>query len=236
MSLVGVLAFQGDFSEHHQILKDLEVASIDVRNLEDLAKVSALIIPGGESTVIAKFLEETGVGREVVRRVTTVGKGGKEGMEGKGSKVGKGGKGSKEGKGGEFMSNKGSRYLPAVDSQGLSVFGTCAGAIVLARKATGKNAPKTLGLIDVTIDRNAYGSQVDSFETAVKVTGIRNSVDVAFIRAPKITSVGRGVEVLANHKGLPVLVRQGSVMIATFHPEVRGQTLVHRLFLQQLSD
>lgn len=220
---VGVLAFQGDFSEHHQILKDLGVTSIDVRNLEDLAKVSALIIPGGESTVIAKFLEETGVGREIVRRSSISDRR----VESKAERAGKAGK---------FMSNKGSRYLPAVDSQCLSVFGTCAGAIVLARKATGKNAPKTLGLIDVTIDRNAYGSQVDSFETSLKVTGIKNSVEVAFIRAPKITRVGRGVEVLASYDGLPVFVRQGSVMIATFHPEVRRQTLVHRLFLQQLSD
>lgn len=201
---VGVLAFQGDFSEHHQILRDLGVQSIDVRNLEDLSKVSALIIPGGESTVIAKFLEETGVGREVVRRVT----------------VGKEGKGSKESKVGEVV--------------GLSVFGTCAGAIVLAKKATGKNAPKTLGLIDVTIDRNAYGSQVDSFEAVLKVKGIKAPVDVAFIRAPKIVKVGKGVDVLATYKDVPVLVRQGNVMIATFHPEVRDNSLLHSLFLTKI--
>ena len=194
--IVGVLAFQGDFQEHRDVLLSLGVQSMEVRSLTDLAKVDALIIPGGESTVIAKFLEESGVGKEIIRR----------------TKLG----------------------LPASQAgrKSLSIFGTCAGAIVLARKATGKNAPRTLDLIDVVIDRNAYGSQVDSFETALKVKGVKKPVDVAFIRAPKITSVGKGVEVLAVYKESPVLVRQGNVMIATFHPEVRGARGLHELFLK----
>ena len=218
---VGVLAFQGDFSEHHQILKDLGVQSIDVRNFGDLSKVSALIIPGGESTVIAKFLEETGVGREIIRRSAIS----ERSAESKAERAGKAER--------QKILN-GSGMLPAVDSQSLSVFGTCAGAIVLAKKATGKNAPKTLGLIDVTIDRNAYGSQVDSFEASLKIKGLKEPVDVAFIRAPKIVKVGKDVDVLATYKGNPVLVRQGNVMIATFHPEVRNQNNIHRLFLSSL--
>lgn len=228
---VGVLAFQGDFSEHHQILKDLGVASIDVRNLEDLSRVSALIIPGGESTVIAKFLEETGVGREIIRRSAIISAGSAISDRSAESKAKKAGEAGKAGRNNIL---NGSGMLPAVDVQSLSVFGTCAGAIVLAKIATGKNAPKTLGLIDVTIDRNAYGSQVDSFEAVLKVKGLKAPVEVAFIRAPKIMSVGKGVEILATCKGDPVLVRQENIMIATFHPEVRNQNSIHRLFLSSI--
>jgi 5'-phosphate synthase pdxT subunit len=188
--IVGVLAFQGDFAEHIEVLNSLHVPSVEVRTLSDLSKADALIIPGGESTVIARFLAETGIGKEVKRRA-------------------------------------GAAKHP------LFVLGTCAGAIVLARKATGKNAPATLGLIDITVDRNAYGTQRESFETVLKVSGLKTSLSVAFIRAPKITRVGKGVEVLAMHEKSPVLVRQGNVMVATFHPEVRGENALHRLFLSK---
>ncbi len=186
--IVGVLAFQGDFAEHRDVLTRLRVPSVEVRSQSDLAKIDALIIPGGESTVIAKFLEETGVGTEIRNRMKS-------------------------------------------QKHPLRIYGTCAGAIVLAKKVTGKNAPRTLGLIDAVIDRNAYGTQIDSFEVDLKVSGIRKLVPAAFIRAPKITAVGKGVEVLSRYRGEPVLVRQGSVMIGTFHTEVRMSTDVHAMFL-----
>ncbi len=189
--IVGVLAFQGDFAEHIDVLKSLHVPVLEVRSLEDVSRVSALIIPGGESTVIAKFLEESGVGKEIQKRIKN-------------------------------MKNP------------LWVFGSCAGAIILARKATGKNAPITLRLIDVVIDRNAYGTQVDSFEAELKISGIRTPVPVAFIRAPKITKIGKNVEVLAKFRGEPVLVRQGRVMISTFHTEVRSSLELHRLFVSNM--
>lgn len=198
--IVGVLAFQGDFEEHIAVLHSLRVPAIEVRNLADLSKVGALIIPGGESTVIAKFLEETGVGKEMIRRV-----------------------------GIKAERNKGSG-LPAVGDHSLFVYGTCAGAIVLAKKVTGKNPPRSLGLIDITIDRNAYGTQLDSFEANIRVKGIRDKIPASFIRAPKITRVGKDVEILAEHKGIPVLVRQGRVLAGTFHPEVRGHHAIHRMF------
>lgn len=188
--IVGVLAFQGDFAEHIDVLSRMHVPSVEVRTRDDMSKIDALIIPGGESTVIAKFLEETGVGREIQKRIKSV-------------------------------------------KHPLRVYGTCAGAIVLARKATGKNAPKTLGLIDAVVDRNAFGTQVDSFEADLKISGIRKPVPVAFIRAPKISAVGKGVEVLSRFRGEPVLLRQGNVMIGTFHAEVRAETSLHRLFLTQ---
>lgn len=184
--VVGVLAFQGDFSEHIVVLHSMHVPAIEVRSLSDLSKVGALIIPGGESTVIAKFLGETGVGQEIARRVK---------------------------------------------SETLFVYGTCAGAIVLSKKVTGKNACRSLGLIDITVDRNAYGTQLHSFEAEIKVKGIQGKIPVSFIRAPKITRVGKGVEVLAEHDGIPVLVRQGRVLAGTFHPEVKEEARLHRLFL-----
>ena len=186
--IVGVLAFQGDFAEHVHILHRLHVPSLEVRTKDDLSKIDALIIPGGESTVIAQFLGSSGVGREIQRRLKDT-------------------------------------------KHPLAVYGTCAGAIVLARRATGKNAPRTLGLIDITVDRNAYGTQIESFETVISVRGIKEPLSVAFIRAPKITRIGQAVQVLAEDQGLPVLVRQGSVLVGTFHPEVRAETAIHRYFM-----
>ena len=113
----------------------------------------------------------------------------------------------------------------------LAVYGTCAGAILLARKITGKNSPRSLGLMDMTVERNAYGTQLQSFGAELSIKGISGKLPVAFIRAPIITKVGKGVEVLASVKGSPVLVRQGRLLAGTFHPEVRRQTAIHKLFL-----
>lgn len=170
------------------MLHRLKVSALEVRSLEDLSKVDRLIVPGGESTVISKFLRETGVGREIVKRAR-----------------------DKE--------------------RPLAVFGTCAGAIVIATRVTGKNAPESLKLIDITIERNAYGSQRESFEALLSVKGLKKPLPASFIRAPKITRVGRSVEVLAEYGGAPVLVREGNVMVSTFHTEVRGETKVHEMFL-----
>lgn len=112
----------------------------------------------------------------------------------------------------------------------LAIFGTCAGAILLARDIQGKNAPQGLGLMDITIDRNAYGSQMQSFDVKVNIAGAE-SVHGAFIRAPKITRVGSAVHTLACHDGSPVLVRQGRMLAGTFHPEARGECTLHKMFL-----
>lgn len=113
----------------------------------------------------------------------------------------------------------------------LPMFGTCAGAILLAKDIVGKNAPEGLKLIDMTVDRNAYGTQLQSFHADLVVDGI-GTISVAFIRAPKITRVGKDVEILASYEGVPVLVRQGRFLAGTCHPEVRGEGRVHRLFLE----
>ena len=114
---------------------------------------------------------------------------------------------------------------------GGALFGTCAGAILLAREVRGP-AQASLGLLDATIDRNAYGRQADSFETELELPGLAALVRVAFIRAPRFAALGPDVEVLARHQGAPVLVRQGRILAATFHPEITGDPSVHRLFLE----
>jgi 5'-phosphate synthase pdxT subunit len=114
--------------------------------------------------------------------------------------------------------------------EGMPILGTCAGAILLARDATG-GRPRLLHLMDITVARNAYGRQTESFETDLHIAALGAPMRVAFIRAPIIEAVGDGVEILATFRGRPVLVRQGALMAATFHPEVLGQTALHRFFL-----
>ena len=120
----------------------------------------------------------------------------------------------------------------AFAESGRPLLGTCAGAIVLAREVT--NPPqKGLGLIDVAIERNAYGRQVDSFVDEVPCPELGAPMPAVFIRAPRIRSIGPGVEVLAAREGEPVLVRQGNVVAATFHPELTTDRRLHaRLFSQ----
>ncbi len=182
----GVLAFHGDFAEHIDVLRKLAVKAIEIRRRVDLEDIDHLIIPGGESTVMSRFLEEGGLGPLIKAR--------------------------------------------AADGS-LAVYGTCAGAILVSRRATGKNAPKTLGLLDITVERNAYGTQAQSFETTVSVKGLKGPLPVAFIRAPVITSVGKSVEILASHGGKSVLVKDGRILAGTFHPEIRGEQSIHRMFL-----
>ena len=110
---------------------------------------------------------------------------------------------------------------------GRPILGTCAGAIVLAREVS--NPPQRgLGLIDIGIERNAYGRQADSFIADVDAPALGERLSAVFIRAPRIRRVGPGVEVLATHAGEPVLVRQGNVSAATFHPELTSDRRLQR--------
>jgi 5'-phosphate synthase pdxT subunit len=111
---------------------------------------------------------------------------------------------------------------------GLPVLGTCAGAIILAREVT-HPAQKGLGLLDITVERNAYGRQVDSFVGEVDAPDLGGALPAVFIRAPRIRRVGPGVEVLATRESEPVLVAQANVIAATFHPELTSATTVHEL-------
>lgn len=118
--------------------------------------------------------------------------------------------------------------------RGGPVLGTCAGLILLSRQADRLPAP-TLGVIDITSSRNAYGRQVHSFTDAVHVAPLGGDVQGVFIRAPRITRVGRGVEVIATYGGEPVGVRQGSAVAIAFHPELTGDHRLHEWFLRDVA-
>jgi pyridoxal 5'-phosphate synthase pdxT subunit len=188
---IGVLAVQGDVREHVRMLDGLGVRAITVRRTSELAACDGLVIPGGESTTMAKLARTFDLVEPIRQRL-------KEGM-------------------------------PA--------FGTCAGMIMLADRIEGGTSDQeTFGGLDITVRRNAFGRQVDSFEGELDVAGLAAPVHAIFIRAPWVESVGSGVEVLARVDDGPaagriVAVRQGSLMATSFHPEVGGDSRVHRMFV-----
>ena len=180
---IGVLALQGAYEAHAQTLRMLGATPKLVRTPEDLAGVAGLIMPGGESTTMLKFLERNGffeVMQDFVRTTPT--------------------------------------------------FGTCAGAILLASQVE-HPAQKSLGALDITVERNAYGRQIDSTILKAETTLPGGPLEMVFIRAPRITRLGPGVETLASREGFPVLVRSGHLLAATFHPELSDDTRIHKLFL-----
>jgi 5'-phosphate synthase pdxT subunit len=186
---VGILAVQGDFERHAQMLERIGAAWKLVKHVSDLDGVAGLIMPGGESTTMLKFLEEEGLG-------------------------------------------------PAISgfaAQGKPIFGTCAGAILLAKEVL--NPPQTnLGLIDISIERNAYGRQIDSAVRKGDCPELADHpVEMVFIRAPIIRRVGAGARVVGTCDGLPVLVEQGNILAATFHPELTQDETIHRHFVRKLS-
>jgi len=129
-------------------------------------------------------------------------------------------------------------FVPAIEkfhAAGRPLYGTCAGCIVLAREVE-RPRQFSLGLIDITVERNAYGRQRESFEApgVAVLDGEPTAMDLVFIRAPRITRVGSGVEALARHGGDAVLARQGSVLVGTFHPELTENTAVHRYFCRMV--
>ncbi len=120
--------------------------------------------------------------------------------------------------------------IPARARDGMPIYGTCAGMILLATEASG-GEPPLLRLLDITVARNAYGRQRESFEAWVSAPAIDPvPFPIAFIRAPIVTRVGAGVEVLSTYDGDPVLVRQGVVLASSFHPEITGYTGLHQYF------
>ena len=110
-------------------------------------------------------------------------------------------------------------------ASGMPMLGTCAGMIVMAKRVEG--GEPLLSLVDITVRRNAYGRQVDSFESDVEVNGIDHPVRAVFIRAPIVEDVGSNVSVLAEHEGHPIVLEQGNLVVASFHPELAGETRLH---------
>ena len=187
MPRVGVLALQGDVREHVRTLETLGAEVVAVRRPEELATVSGLVIPGGESSVIDKLARTFGM----------------------------------------------QQPIRAAIAEGMPAYGTCGGLILLAdRIADGIRGQETFGGIDITVQRNAFGSQIDSFETELTVAGFDEPVSATFIRAPRVVETGPAVEVLASlPDGAIVAVRQGALFGTAFHPEVSGETRFHELFL-----
>jgi pyridoxal 5'-phosphate synthase pdxT subunit len=116
--------------------------------------------------------------------------------------------------------------------EGMPLLGTCAGMIVMAREVDG--GEPLLAVMDIRVARNAYGRQVDSFEATVPLRGEAEPVQAVFIRAPVVERIGKGVEVLAEHDGRPVVVEQGRLIAAAFHPELAGDGRLHRRFLEKV--
>jgi len=120
-------------------------------------------------------------------------------------------------------------------AQGFPIYGTCAGMILLARELNDSYPENRLALMDISVKRNAYGRQLDSFEADLSIKNI-GKFHAVFIRAPKIVRVGPGVEILAEHDGAPVLVRQKNLLASSFHPELTGDPKVHKYFLKMVEE
>jgi len=181
---IGVLAIQGDYAAHAEALAEAGAVPVEVRKREELEGLDGLIIPGGESSTILRFLERGHLFDDLK----------------------------------SFCQSK-------------PVFGTCAGAILLAREVRNPSQP-SLGVLDAVIERNAYGRQIDSsiLFSDTKLPG--EKLEMVFIRAPRIVETGPQVEVLAQREGKPTLVRQGHLMAATFHPELTpDDRRVHKAFV-----
>jgi 5'-phosphate synthase pdxT subunit len=184
---VGVLAIQGDYAAHARALAEVGAGPFEVRKPDQLAELDGLILPGGESTTMLKFLEKHG-------------------------------------------------FFEALEEYCAThpVFGTCAGTILLSREVRNP-AQRSLGVLDAIVERNAYGRQIDSTILTAETELPGGPLEMVFIRAPRIVSTGRNVQTLATREGAPVLVRQGNIMAATFHPELSIDRRVHKLFVQLVS-
>lgn len=192
---IGVLALQGDVREHIQSLSDCGVDAVEVKTANQINEISALVIPGGESTTIAKLARSFNLFDLIQSRI----------------------------------------------QDGMPTYGSCAGMILLANNVKDAiEGQETFGGIDMVVRRNAFGRQVDSFETDLKFAGITDpKVRAVFIRAPWVESVGPNVEVLAEMTGEnglihPVAVRAGHLLATSFHPELTGDNRVHRYFVENI--
>lgn len=176
--LVGILALQGGFEAHERVLRRLGALTRQVRVPGDLDGLDALVLPGGESTVMTLGIEREGL----------------------------------------------KQPLCDLAAAGTPILGTCAGMIMLDRAH--------LGILDVLAERNAFGRQLNSFESSFAVAGVAGGpVHAIFIRAPWIAEHGAGVDVLAEVDRHPVAVRQGKIVALSFHPELTGEDRLHRYFL-----
>lgn len=184
---IGILALQGAVAEHAHVIRQRGAIPVWVKQVEQLRAIDGLIIPGGESTTIAKLMQQYGF------------------FEG----------------------------IRTFAQEKHPIMGTCAGLILLARHLTGQRA-YPLQLLDVTVTRNAYGRQQDSFEAKVHVPVLNQIAHGVFIRAPQIVDASAHVTVLGTYEGQRVIVRQDNVLGITFHPELTEEAVLHDYFLEMV--
>lgn len=187
--MVGVLALQGAFAKHIEMMRSLGVQAKEVRKPEDLEDCDALIIPGGESTTMMKQMNFIGLVNPFR----------------------------------EFAKKK-------------PVFGTCAGLILMSDEIIA-DSMQPFHLLDITVERNAFGRQVESFKSDLELNlnpSKPQDFAAVFIRAPRIKTCGPAVKVLASYDGEPVLVQQGLYLGATFHPELTKDAAIHSYFLKMI--
>jgi len=187
---VGVLALQGDVREHVRSLSDCGVSAQPVRRKNEIESIDALVIPGGESTTIAKLARSFGVFELIAQRI----------------------------------------------KDGMPTYGSCAGMILVANSVLDAiEGQETFGGMDVVVRRNAFGRQVDSFESDLHFAGITDApLRAIFIRAPWVESVSENVTVLAAVDGHPVAIQQNNVLATSFHPELTGDNRVHKYFIDSV--
>ena len=192
MTIVGVLAIQGDYREHRTLLESLGADVKEIRLPDQLDEVDGLIIPGGESTTIVQLIDIYNMREKLRERVL---------------------------------------------NEGMPTWGTCAGMIVMAQKLS-DHRPDPLKLMNIEVTRNAFGRQVDSFETDLEVEDMDGPpYHAVFIRAPVVDTIGEGVRIISSlDDGRPVAVRQGHMLATAFHPELTNDPRMHKLFLQMVDE
>ena len=185
---IGILALQGAFIEHEQIFSSLGAEVFEIRQKKDIEKpFDALILPGGESTVIGKLLHTLDLFDPIKNLI----------------------------------------------ENGMPVWGTCAGLILLAKNVVGESPH--LGLMDITVRRNAYGKQNDSFSQEVIIPEVsQNPFPLVFIRAPWIESAGDNVQVLCELDGHIAAARQDNMLVTSFHPELTDNTAFAEYFINMV--
>ena len=190
---IGVLSLQGDFKNHIDILKELNINVKKVRYSNDFDSLDGLIIPGGESTAISNLIVKQGL-YEVIEK---------------------------------FVNTK-------------PVYGTCAGLILLSsRIMDSNNLKKNINLfkvLDIEIERNGWGRQIDSFVQEIKIKPFKKDYKAIFIRAPKIKSLNKSIEVLSEFLDTPVMIKKGYILGTTFHPELTKDIRVHEYFINMVKE
>ena len=191
MIRIGVLALQGDVSEHVLALERAaagKVQVVEVRKSGQIEECQALVLPGGESTTICRQLESSGLTKE----------------------------------------------LKAAALSGKPILATCAGLVLVSQEIGGEGLVKPLGLMDIKVNRNAFGPQRESFEADLKIKGLDQPYRAVFIRAPAICEAGNAVEVLARVGEAVVAARQKNLLALAFHPELTEDIRIHQIFLKML--